>query len=888
MQGLRRLARKEPPDANSDLGYLPFTSTLYYCNSNFNRVLTAPWQMIVEAARELADTHADFASRIENDVILALRQFEVQNRDMQQMSTIQGNLAAMAKEYDQAQKRAGKLNQKGGRAAAGRAAGASDEVDNATQQWEVQAPYVFEQLQAVDEKRLNHLRDVLTQLETHEVDHIEKAKGQAEKCLNSLLSVDIADEVRTWSLRKAEGGRGTRSQTPIPPRTSSREERSEAPASVPRIGRRLSRNVSAVDSLAPPSTSFAANGRPRSEREPSVDEEKKKPRGLKRLGTVFNKRRQSMMPVFTRPIPSRNKSSRLGSSTDLAEESIPDLPTPQPPASDRRDLPSPNPIPTTTADGPFTASNQLPQAMTPQRERTNSEVALSESAPRLPDRPVPSSNNSATAPAPLPQIHTAQNESSPMTTVNESFATPPQSAATDPITAAQQEAAAAEPVSGYSSFDDSASTQQQNAFSLSIRNAPIAEESSVANTAAMADVATALRAQAPTPTRRAGTLRGRRDVRNTVFIPSDQAPVFENKVLAPATNNSLGPPPTLAPPAASPLAGSPALAQQTTSANTAPSLPPRPFSSSDDRTSSDNQSIRSGRSLASTVTGGGVPRHPDVHTPGLSSSIIETVNAIFESGKLMSGSVVGELALSHTPDPTSTIQAERETIRLDNFPILEKVAPNPAFIHDIGQSATDRKGEYNVDLQALSARPAVAFKYQLHVDASDPSVTINKHAPLSITPSWKCEANQTFVILHYALNSSFTGVASGDVVLHNVILALYLEGTKATQCQSKPTGTFAREKSMIYWRFDELKLSAATGPQRAIARFATESQAKPGRVETRWEMQSSVAREGALGVSRLDDKKEADPFGDEGGNAAGLWIGVHGPRKTVAGTYTGT
>ncbi|KAL9085744.1 MAG: hypothetical protein Q9159_004513 [Coniocarpon cinnabarinum] len=190
------LASLEPPQAvsllNSRMNQIAKTN-----KDIANCVFNSPWQRIVQAARELAQSHSDFAERIENDVILSLRQFETQNREVQQMSTIQGNLGAMAKEYDQAQKKADKLNAKASRGGTGRIPGSSEEVDKAMQQWESQAPYVFEQLQAVDETRLNHLRDVLTQFETHEVDHIEKAKGQAEQCQ------DVEPQKHGWRTKNA-------------------------------------------------------------------------------------------------------------------------------------------------------------------------------------------------------------------------------------------------------------------------------------------------------------------------------------------------------------------------------------------------------------------------------------------------------------------------------------------------------------------------------------------------------------------------------------------------------------------------------------------------------------------------------------------------------------
>ncbi len=121
------------------------------------------------------------------------------------MGTIQGNLAAIAKEVESAQKRADKLQGKGAKAAAGKVANATSEVDNANSQWESQAPFVFEKLQAVDESRLNHLREVLTQLQTHEVDQVERNRITAEQCLNTLLSVETADEIKGFSQRVAQG-----------------------------------------------------------------------------------------------------------------------------------------------------------------------------------------------------------------------------------------------------------------------------------------------------------------------------------------------------------------------------------------------------------------------------------------------------------------------------------------------------------------------------------------------------------------------------------------------------------------------------------------------------------------------------------------------------------
>lgn len=142
---------------------------------------------------------------------------------MQAMSTISGNLASLAKDLDNAQKKAEKLQTKGGKTAADKVASAASEVESANSQWESQAPYVFEKLQAVDESRLNHLRDALTQFQTHEVDQVERCRVTAEECLNALLTVETADEIKAFQIRALQGRPKLRSRSRTLPGSSNRQ-----------------------------------------------------------------------------------------------------------------------------------------------------------------------------------------------------------------------------------------------------------------------------------------------------------------------------------------------------------------------------------------------------------------------------------------------------------------------------------------------------------------------------------------------------------------------------------------------------------------------------------------------------------------------------------------
>lgn len=274
-----------------------------------------------------------------------------------------------------------------------------------------------------------------------------------------------------------------------------------------------------------------------------------------------------------------------------------------------------------------------------------------------------------------------------------------------------------------------------------------------------------------------------------------------------------------------------------------------------------------------------------MHQPGLNASIIETVSAAFEKTQVVKATVIGELALQHNPGEAVSSSIS-ESIRLENFAVLEKVAPNPVFINQI----PSKSGEYSVSLSQIT-RPIVAFKYQVHLEEGN----LAAHAPISITPSWKIEASQASVILTYAFNPAFVSPATRSVSLKNVVVVIPVEGAKVLSCQSKPLGIFAKERSLVYWKLGDMTLDGyAEAPQKLLARFTTESEAKPGSIEVRWEISGAAAAGlgSGLSLSQTSVPKEeggSDPFADEGTStsAFGSWREVPVTRKIMSGKYIG-
>lgn len=640
-------------------------------------------------------------------------------------------------------------------------------------------------------------------------------------------------------------------------------------------------------------------------------------KGLKRLGTVLGRRRESKIMLPARGASeSPERKEKSGSSAFNTFSSRfgrgRDLPTPL----EDEEIPSPLRTITSASAG---------EAEAPAIDGSAQSLAAAGMLPNGHDTPTRPHTAQTQPPHPLladvallqeplqpsaPQSNQPESREFEPPRDAEGYTVPPTHI--DAISQAEREAA-----------DENASP----AYNVNIRQAPIAEEGS---DDALASMANTLKMQAPPPTsRRQGTVRGRRDVRASVYAPvGTPAPVTEESTssspyMAPPasttheTDSAYSPSPATQPVGPSSVnthslssrpfsANSPAAAATTTptspgfssfnpSRNGDQSFSPyhgsaaataaaifRPGSSIGQGIEHDAHSIRSGRSLSST-TSQGASKHPDLNSTGLNSSIIETVSAWFEHGLCTRSVVIGEVALAYNAADFNSPFGQ-ETIRLEGFEKLEKVAPNPAFISD-----SAAKGEYSVNLSHIQ-KTNVAFKYQL---APSAGASASEHAPLLLNTAWKIQAGTAMCIVSYSLNPSFTlpPGSDGSVFISNLTLVLHLDpaGAKAQSCQSKPVGTFDRTRNLIYWTLGDVSLTSQ--PQKALAKFVTpDGEVKAGHLEAKWELTGGrgVGAAGSglqIQIKDEDGAGEADPFADERSSTDATWKAVEGHRKVVAGTY---
>ncbi|RDA83683.1 hypothetical protein CP532_0039 [Ophiocordyceps camponoti-leonardi (nom. inval.)] len=856
--GLRRLAQHRVPNSHSELG-----------------VFHAPWLRIIEAIDRIAKSHHLFAERIEKDIEHPLRAFQ-QRRDYQGMHNISINLAVLARELEDAQEKAERLNRRGGRANTQKVDAATAKLESATQQWESQAPFVFETLQALDESRVNQLRDLLTQYQTHEASQAQRAQDNAVETLAAMLEISTEKEIQDFA-RRAVGNKSSvsaqpsHSSHPNPVRSVTRRLSMATAAATAPLHRPVTSSAAAppppvlpgppinppaasttgVASSAPPPPlpPPAATTLPPSAEDSVADPDSfpidAKPESkLRRLGTMFgNRRRQSVYGGPAGPItPQRTGPAAFGRTTSTHSRGVSPRPSMSNLHQDHGRL-------SALDEMPDRLGNDVPITDDSHHGGTNGVSASAENPLRGATADLAGLNGDhdmevaavLPPPGPPPGQQAADGSSSPVKDQEGYSVRAPMN---DPISEAQREATGED---------------ADQLLRLSILNKPVDEEDPEAKQAALSSVANTLKAG--TATRRSSTLRGRRDIRNTVHIPTPTTSIRESQ------SDGAMPSITGSPPLTSSSFSRPtpvaALASETSVAGT-----------------SDSQSVRSGNSLGSM----GHVRHPDMTGPGLNASVIETVSALFEDGEMKSATITGEIAFVN-----NALQAggkAQETIRIKTVPKLDRLGPNRIFVQN---SAADQPQQFVLDVSHL-AKTTTAFSYRVCSEDSGSSA-LGSRMPLLLKPSWKPHGEKLGFLLQYQLNPQLTG----PLTLHNVVFVVTYEGNAAT-AQTKPSGTHLRDKHLVYCRLGDVTLTSGSMHKVVCLIVGADGVAPtPGHIEARWECAGTDALGSGMSISRLDEDGEKagtatedDPFADHSLTAAGHnWVDVPLHRRLVSGKYEG-
>ena len=657
---------------------------------------------------------------------------------------------------------------------------------------------------------------------------------------------------------------------------------------------------------------------------PETPKEKSKLGGLKRLGTVMGRRKSALPP----PPPSEKKKEKTRSFAPFRRQES---------SKSFQDLDN-------------TGADLSPAASRDDRGSSRHELetppATQES--RISDVPSAALNGvagmqqtTATETRDVPPMLQAEPLQQPLVPqpMHQPFQPQPQ-LQSQPLTLSPQPDLRPDPFAA--AYGTPATPAEDSAKNFEIKDQPIPEDASAAQQA-MDNMANQLRLQAQSSglNRVQGSVRGRRDVRNTMFFPSPNN--FD--LTSPSATPSLGASSTPASATTAPSTITNFTTPTTTGGSHSELVAPVKRSlgtgtiPEDFPLSSDSQSIQSSQSMAIA------PYHQEMHNPGLNVSIVETVNTWFSDTGVTRSSVVGEVALAYNHSSESPTSAPgNEVLRLQNFHQLEKVAQNPTFVtpSDPTEDQVQQPGTYNIALPSISRSiPTIAFKYQLHLPETSPN--LSSYSPLLITQAWQIIEGQASVICLYSLNPAFAPIANpgtsphpppNELTLKNVTITVSLDtkpststslssdttqpGTaRATSAQMMPVqnASFKKRAGAVVWRFPEL--TAKPTQERLLVRFMIENNgvARRGGVDVKFEVPNMLGS--ALGIERLvtnssttsasggaggaggageGSRNDTDPFADddepgarrsaeqsEGGQR---WEDVRSRKVLVAGKYT--
>ncbi|CAG8595130.1 17610_t:CDS:10 [Dentiscutata erythropus] len=220
--------------------------------------------------------------------------------------------------------------------------------------------------------------------------------------------------------------------------------------------------------------------------------------------------------------------------------------------------------------------------------------------------------------------------------------------------------------------------------------------------------------------------------------------------------------------------------------------------------------------LPDTINYQGINTDIQTKAHGLNASILETVNIISKGGDVTKLLVTGEISVTYN-DSMIRDNSTPIRVRINNFDTLEKAVPNVSYLSPVPEVA----GVYDLNIELLSqagGTPVVVMKYQLRIDPQHKST----YVPLHVTPKWKCEPNQTSLVVSYEVNPEFR--LSGT--LAELSFMIPVDGEVKT-VQSKPTGVWSVEKQRMYWQVSNADLATPYEQKRILARFETSQTSQP-------------------------------------------------------------
>lgn len=771
------------------------------------------YERLIAEIGEVARIHGDLEKKIEVECELPIRQAS-QKGDWERIKEHDDNLAGTLKEISTLESQLAKDQKKVEAASAKKAPQAQQKVQETERSlrqtmelWETEAPFSFEAYQRIDASRLELMKEVVAKFETAQSDAATRLMQMTEQSMQVALNFEPQTDMQEFVLKNATAkgalGRSTNG------RGNRAAEDALSGGGTVRPGAANTHATSTVTSSTPviPQNSngvseFGRPVQPSSASLRSVDRPDSREQSSTPSKTIGGSTLKSALTRFGRG--KSNKNANEAASSNYG----------------------------TLPEGP---SSMAPPSGTRSMQRGGSQRSFDSRSDADTSAALPGSLMAPMAPTTLSSATTPSKSTAPPPQIDaEGFTIPPANRDRKPWEIGNM-ADSSSPSNlmddDTSGFNDPSGAASKVA-AMNITQQPIMEDEASDQAALEKMRSTLLTARSPAlpPQRRNTTRRDRRDVRNTTYNP-----VMEDGAGNRMSTFGL-----------SNFTGSPAQSSPTTFVGTPGTGPER----SQSIVSSGSASNVGNATLDSIASAGPI-------ASGLNGQITERVNVVTSGRNVTKIMIVGEVSVS-VRDISASAPLH---LRIDDFEQLEKAAANPQFLKEL----SGKPGEYTLDLGAIArysggiggiagSGRATVLKYQLHV----PQHKAEQFVPLNVTPQWRCEENQTSILINYSSNSESRLASAAQLSpanIQDITMSVDITSSNVSNIMSKPNATYSAEQKKLFWRLNEqipIASGTSTAAQKALARFQVGNKSEIKPIEVRWKIPGlSVS---SLGLSLIESE----------------------------------
>lgn len=240
--------------------------------------------------------------------------------------------------------------------------------------------------------------------------------------------------------------------------------------------------------------------------------------------------------------------------------------------------------------------------------------------------------------------------------------------------------------------------------------------------------------------------------------------------------------------------------------------------------------------------------------PQLKAFISEGISVLTKAGQVARTFITGEISLVYN-GPSEPPSSTPFCFRISNLETLERVVPNTSYINPLD----GHPGVYILDANMFSLTggiPVVVLKYQAHIDPDDESRVV----PLIVQPLWRCEENQTLLVLRYQANHNVQFIGEDEAteaVLSGLTFLVPVDGD-VTGAQSEPTGVWSPERKKMLWNVNDITIPANGGEDggevnKLLAKFETAARGTPQTVAVKFTCKGRLLSGiGVVGVARAE------------------------------------